>query len=271
MKFSVKHALVVAIAALCVCVVAGSTVVAASMNNREAAASNPTATTFQLINEDESPATSQWIRVGGVNVVNMGNGMWSAEAGTLASVWFDAGGLRSLNGSRVMPFAMPYSFTAVVSGNFALGAQLQLTWTEQLLTSGFRLNTTTQSFTFRVPAPGVLPNLVFQRGEVENVRVMSTSARVTLSTVLPAPYGEQTRDINPGYYLVSNRVGPSSLLTTATGARAGYLPIRSHASTAINTVTNFRGWALVEGGPIIFPVGLPVGIFTDMRLFAIFS
>ena len=260
MKFSVKHALVVAIAFLGICVVATGTVVAVTMSgNREAAAANWGTLTVLVINvpalpgadpRNETPRSTNNFATGSATNPNHDGVMVETSSFTLG---FGEG--------RVVAAPPGHTFHAFHRPNYnpATGAT---TWVSALLHSpltdvgmvgfrhGIRLGWSShRRQTLIIYADNLLENITvgvsvrpLEPGELDVVEVGHTVTSVVRSAATGTATTTVTHELFQGFHVIPD-------------------PVNQNAT--------FRGWALEPGGNLMFPRGLPVPVFSTKRLYAV--
>ena len=237
MKFTIKHALVVAIAALCVCVVGTGTVLAVTLNNREAEAFTGSFTinvSTGTVAEQNAGHILNITSVGGSIVtgtsVPLGTTFWVAVAPgrTISNLNFggDYGGGFPLADYSGVNAAANNAFwgTTMFVESWAHGTWVYIT--------------------------------------VNNPRFAGTTHQLIVSTVPRVALN------TPLLHRITRRHG-----TTSAGSNLaqGWHDVTATGGTLppVGTGGTFRGWSTTSGGAVVFPVGLPIPIFSDMELWAI--
>lgn len=258
MKFTIKHALVVAIAALCVCVVATGTVVAVTMSNRETEAATASLT-LRMENAAGNLVTSGGFWQAGTNVphaevtINF-NGHFeillmtgSGEGLLVNRMQF---GSSSLGGFGRYIVGTTWLMTHMASNNAQIIARLYYA-----------------SFSGQFPQRNTLRLVIFGNPShlVDNTLTIRLTDTPTPPLVFTPGPGDQTFSSSITRVVRSAATGTATTTITS-DFEHGFRNIPEPA----NQLGTFRGWALPGNtGVVIFPRGLPVPIFSNLRLYAV--
>ena len=255
MKFTIKHALVVAICALCICVVATGTVVAVTLNRTQAAAAGDTLTihfragnhagatyplTFRYTNDTFQ---QNWNHSGDTTIM-----MVVGSTTAISPVLDDPRTLVAMqhNGRLInMPHVAGTShFNAGTSGGVHVSVR----------PTGWHGQPSLSCLTLTALAPGTV-YLIFQGFRLpiatDNQTVVrmhnNTGTLVTTQVITKATRTVDDALVVTGGYANATRLG-----------------------RPMAVATNFRGWSYRQGGPLTWPVGLPI-LFThwETNLFAV--
>ena len=277
MKFGIKHALVVAICALCVCVVATGTVLAVTYTRRDAEASEPdifTITGLLRIGWAGSPQVSEHMNIqilgaGLTGVSTIGQSIQVPGGQTIKVIARPSPEQLAARGGRV---AWLHHGIGMTGGDvdcqpsaWSYGnAEPQWDW----IRPGFRA-------TWFDSRPNVmlitLPLNVLDSGS-RTVSLWARGANLTGGSLPPFPneirvHHQLTRRANVTDPAVITRPEGWHDVVTDTANTAGTIPAPTAAQ--MGGTGTFRGWAMVQNGSIIFPVGLPMPVFSDMEIWAI--
>ena len=268
MKFTIKHALVVAISALCICVVATGTVLAVTMGNRGAeAAGNAVSVTIQFWNEDNTPAEGH-VRSAGSDIEAAHSKTISWVEGT--TIFIAAGGAVShiSNVYHVAGGAGSHWFSPTLTRGTQAGFQvggvgggfffLYSHWVPAAQVAGNRL-LTELAMTFAMTGSGITSRTIRI--------IMSPGAQQIFWDASGNPLLTITRRANTSNPAVLQREQGWHNVVTATANTAGTIPAPTDAQ--MGGTGTFRGWSFTQNGAIVFPVGLPMPVFSDMEIWAI--
>ena len=252
MKFGIKHALVVAICALCVCVVATGTVVAVtSATNRNAEASQPGGvTTIRFFSGTIAAPVPSTASARFWSATGLMSNVASITVGSSDEVWLTAGG-RGFTHVR-NPQGVAPAVWSPTPNNLAMtgrpveppatqGAGVSLTWgstgNSAITVRGIYHSSNTTLDLFIGDRIVLAPSGADAEVQFEIIRTVRSAASGTGTTTVTSTFERGFRDIP--------------------------LPANQQAT--------FRGWALEPGGTLLFPRGLPVAVFANKRLYAIHS
>ena len=252
MKFSVKHALVVAIAALCVCVVAGSTIVAVSMGRREAEAATRSlsvsiagGTNVNLLSVGASTSVP-WQPIPVSNFSVPPNS--SVAIGTTGG--YRVYGFTHLTVYRLGSF---WHSIALNNGPFLFGSAnvaavlgIQIQWATASGTNALRI----------VNLGGGADDMSLVLGIGAWRPLISEAGQDDLS------------------HEITRRDTTGSIVDTITRAQGWHPVVDAVGNTTqigrpAAVATNFRGWSYRAGGPLLWPVGLPMPVFASKNIYAV--
>ena len=295
MKFTVKHALVVAVCALCVCVVATGTVVGVSLGRRTAEAASPV--TIRIVQGNNPNAT--WT----TNVAwsHLSQGVTQAPTQTVSvfpgktlsidlPTWLPGlDGIGFTHFGHPTVHAVPESLTPIPlnlpfgPSNFLRAAvgrwEVVFTLANSNVTNLSQLTPTTSSLTLRfydrgLPVGGWSADQTLWLG-LGPVTEHPTSIPSFAITRVVNNVAQTPQTVTAGWRM-SGVIGSTGWTTTEPGSGI-VTPIIPAPTVAQQTASGgtFRGWSVVnpETGLTLlhFPVSLPVPIFSDVRLYAVFT
>ena len=248
MKFTIKHALVVAICALCVCVVATGTVVAVSSSGNQAYARATQMIRTELIGSTR-PTGNGYL---GHRDRNNTMTPLATHGNPLEFTLHDQLRFDFLNPGYAV-WELRY-----IAGTHAARVLWRNSWNEMADSSNMRgvfhpVRRNTYPFDLRTldvvnPFPTTWLSTItiqIQWRAVANMEAPRHQVNMVQVTRVWDGNAQTALNRNTGWHEFS---GPSS---------------------AVLAGRSFRGWGLNPTGPLLFPVGLPVPIFSDTRLYAI--
>ena len=272
MKFGIKHALVVAIAALCVCVVATGTVLAVTMGNRNVEAGATGNITFRFVDQNNQLIPTPDIMNPSVTV-----GSWlNSGSMTLHPV---------VDGSTTAPRGRVFLIDAM--WGTGLTAAIVGTSTHTM----WELDTELIAGTTSPARPGfqLSAGSLFQWFDVENRvarwnnRLMVLPTGVSGDITITFRIGEQraltvTQEVDHMFRVVrsefSAETGTARRNMSVLTVDQGWHMVHGGTETTgiprpTTRTATFRGWAVSPTGAIVFPVGLPMPVFSNLRIYAI--
>ena len=250
MKFGVKHALVVAVCALCVCVVATGTVVAVTMNSRTAEAATRTVPVVVInhagVTLGSYAAMVNWADgSSGLATNGITLGAWNTIGLALPPSQITPMGLTD-RGVNVMP---PTLTVTGGTGHIQSSAGMQIIWTPEGLTAHGLGPIQGNHFSLFVP----------------------NDARITNITIRMREHFWELPTQGMSLHRIVRRNNTGGAIDTITRVQ-GLHGVSTGVGTPIpnpTTPANFRGWSYRVGGAVIWPVGLPMYVVSDMRIYAI--
>ena len=263
MRFTIKHAMVLALCVLSVCVVTMGTVVAVSVGGRNAEASTGHVTfRFQITDR------------AGLEPDQMGSIMWNI--GSVANQMIFV----STAETPVFEYTLPVGVPLVFSSDFVRLNNINA------MTVNRNRNIGDASFLSAIQArnAGMVGSFLREGGGSSvfmggNGYVIGTRpGTVTLNFdhhTIWAPFNWIGQDVDVPHTITRHN-SAGVVLDTITRSN-DWFPVVNAAGTASQigrpaaVATNFRGWSYRAGGPLLWPVGLPMPVFSEMDIFAVNS
>ena len=250
MKFTIKHALVVAVCALCVCVVATGTVVAVTVSRAQTEAATQLTGIITLLPTSTHPAM-------GFASTTVRYRAWGS--GEVEGTLRERASFSFLPGNSV--------FVSAGDGLGIRGVAIQAAgvWTYE--------DIPLTQVTPRPPMPRLAAaGLHFTRiGNNDGSMMIDSVGNLNDITVRMwiAPRRYMVVGDSDFRYTIT-RVVRSAATGTATTTVVSEFGQGFHAiPEPANQLATFRGWALEAGGTLLFPRGLPVPVFSTKRLYAV--